>query len=188
MRWFAARNDLPALSHIREVRSLLKFLRECHGTLVRASALAAPVRPPGESPRPNPWTEFLVRVLEAWRLESDNAELPAQSALEFVSEACAEAARDFSYGEGVTLSTVHAAKGTEHDHVLLLGAVAREFKAGRFPVLLAGVECMAEGHSFHRCRNVVLMAYSWAYDKFEQAINRIHRLNSTGPVNVYPLI
>jgi hypothetical protein len=56
------------------------------------------------------------------------------------------------------------------------------------PVMLAGVECMAEGHSFHRCNNVILMAYSWAYDRFIQAINRIHRLNSVGPVNVYSLI
>jgi SNF2 family DNA or RNA helicase len=57
-----------------------------------------------------------------------------------------------------------------------------------YPVLLAGVECMAEGHSFHRCNNVILMCYSWAYDKFEQAINRVHRLNSLWDVNVYPVI
>ncbi len=54
--------------------------------------------------------------------------------------------------------------------------------------MLAGVECMAEGHSFHRCNNVILMCYSWAYDKFEQAINRAHRLNSLWDVNIYPII
>jgi|CZKV01.1.fsa_nt_gi hypothetical protein len=57
-----------------------------------------------------------------------------------------------------------------------------------YPVMLAGVECMAEGHSFHLCNNVILLAYSWAYDKFEQAINRVHRLNSRWDVNVYPII
>ena len=57
-----------------------------------------------------------------------------------------------------------------------------------YPVMLAGVECMAEGHSFHLCNNVILLAYSWAYDKFEQAINRAHRLNSRWDVNVYPII
>ena len=71
-------------------------------------------------------------------------------------------------------------------------AAAREFKRGpaqsQFPVMLAGVECMAEGHSFHLCNNVILMCYSWAYDKFEQAINRVHRLNSVRDVNVYPII
>jgi hypothetical protein len=54
--------------------------------------------------------------------------------------------------------------------------------------MLAGVECMAEGHSFPLCNNVILLCYSWAYDKFEQAINRVHRLNSRWPVTVYPII
>ncbi|HVV70957.1 MAG TPA: 3'-5' exonuclease, partial [Verrucomicrobiae bacterium] len=63
----------------------------------------------------------LERLLEAWDKESGNAELPVQEALEYLYEACAESRRDFSYGEGVTLSTVHSAKGTEYDHVLLIG-------------------------------------------------------------------
>ncbi len=69
----------------------------------------------------------------------------------------------------------------------------RNIKAGesvssRYPVMLAGVECMAQGHSFNLCNNVILMCYSWAYDNFEQAINRVHRLNSLWDVNVYPII
>ncbi len=56
------------------------------------------------------------------------------------------------------------------------------------PVLLAGVESVAEGHSLQLCNNVILLCYSWAYDKFEQAINRAHRLNSPWPVNVFPII
>jgi hypothetical protein len=54
--------------------------------------------------------------------------------------------------------------------------------------MLAGVDCMSEGHSFNLCNNVILLCYSWAYDKFEQGINRVHRLNSPWPVNVYPII
>ncbi len=78
------------------------------------------------------------------------------------------------------------------------GAAAAIFKAGRqpyldakgvahspIPVTLAGIDSMAEGHSFHRCSNTILYAYSWAYDKFKQALDRIHRLNSEKPVNVY---
>jgi hypothetical protein len=72
------------------------------------------------------------------------------------------------------------------------GALAAQFKLGPgkspHPVMLAGVECMSEGHSFHLCNNVILLCYSWAYDKFEQAINRVHRLNSRWPVNIYPII
>ena len=82
------------------------------------------------------------------------------------------------------------------------GELARAFKAGppravaeglsdassEYPIMLAGAECMAELHSFHLCNNVVLTAYSWAFDKFEQGINRAHRLNSPWPVTVSSVI
>ncbi len=80
------------------------------------------------------------------------------------------------------------------------GAAAAAFKKGppshqsihpsiqSIPVMLAGVECMSEGHSFHLCNNVILLAYSWAFDKFQQAINRIWRLNSVQDVHIYPII
>ena len=61
-------------------------------------------------------------------------------------------------------------------------------RAGIYPVALAGAECMAELHSFNLCNNVILTAYSWAFDKFEQGINRAHRLNSPWPVNVWSVI
>ncbi len=47
---------------------------------------------------------------------------------------------------------------------------------------------MAEGHSFHLANNVVLLAYSWAADKFKQALDRVHRLNSVKPVNIYVVL
>jgi hypothetical protein len=82
------------------------------------------------------------------------------------------------------------------------GELARLFKQGcpravaeglthrssDYPIILAGQECMAELHSFHFCNNVILTAYSWAFDKFEQFINRAHRLNSPWPVNVWSVI
>ena len=61
-------------------------------------------------------------------------------------------------------------------------------RGGTYPVALAGAECMAELHSFNLCNNVILTAYSWAFDKFEQGINRAHRLNSPWPVNVWSVI
>jgi hypothetical protein len=36
--------------------------------------------------------------------------------------------------------------------------------------------------------NVILMAYSWAYDRFKQALDRVHRMNSVKPVNVYVVL
>jgi ATP-dependent DNA helicase RecQ len=70
----------------------------------------------------NPWVRFLIRLLDGWKIESADSELPVFEALEFLYETCAESRREFSYGDGVTLSTVHSAKGTEYDHVLLIGA------------------------------------------------------------------
>jgi len=61
-------------------------------------------------------------------------------------------------------------------------------RCGTHPVALCGAECMAELHSFHLCNNVILTAYSWAFDKFEQGINRAHRLNSPWPVNVWSVV
>ena len=72
------------------------------------------------------------------------------------------------------------------------GQLSAQFKLGPgrspYQVMLAGVESMAEGHSYPMCNNVILMCYSWAYDKFEQAINHAHRINSLWNVNVYPII
>jgi hypothetical protein len=73
------------------------------------------------------------------------------------------------------------------------GLKAAVFKQGRadqssLPVTLAGVECMAEGHSFHLANNVILIAYSWAADKFKQALDRVHRMNSVKPVNIYVVL
>jgi hypothetical protein len=76
-------------------------------------------------------------------------------------------------------------KAARRPAIQLIGPAQR---VSEYPVLLAGVESVAEGHSMNLCNNVILMCYSWAFDKFEQAINRAHRLNSPWPVNVYPII
>jgi len=73
------------------------------------------------SSQDNTWIHFLRRLLESWQTESGDAELPVQGALEFLYEACSEGRREFTYGEGVTLCTVHSAKGAEFDHVLVIG-------------------------------------------------------------------
>ena len=71
------------------------------------------------------------------------------------------------------------------------GALSALFKKGlphAKPVLLCGINAMAEGNSWHHCNNAVLLAFDWAYNLYEQAINRVHRLNSYRPVNIYPVI
>jgi hypothetical protein len=68
------------------------------------------------------------------------------------------------------------------------GLLAAEFKSRKHPVLLAGLKAMGEGHSFENCSHLILPGLSYAYDENEQFIHRIWRLNSPGPVHIYPVI
>jgi ATP-dependent DNA helicase RecQ len=121
IRWWADRGKIPHLHQVREIARFLKHLSGMKNSPVRAGELIRLAEAVPDA-RGNHWMRFLERALEGWREESGNAEIPAHEALEFLYEECAESRRDFSFGEGVTLSTVHAAKGTEHDHVLLVGS------------------------------------------------------------------
>ena len=112
---------MPPLHQIREVRKFLKRLAESRPSLIRATDLSRLASEMFGDQHQNQWIQFVHQILETWRSESDDAEVPGPQALEFLYEACAESRRDFSYGEGVVLSTVHSAKGAEYDHVLLIG-------------------------------------------------------------------
>lgn len=122
IRWAAQRDKMVSLHHIREIRRFLRELDPIRSQLKRASELSAMAAAMFKPVSPNPWIQFLTGLLEAWRQESSDAQIPIHEALEFIYEACSESRRDFSYGNGVSLSTVHSAKGTECDHVLLVGA------------------------------------------------------------------
>ncbi|MBA4147845.1 MAG: RecQ family ATP-dependent DNA helicase [Verrucomicrobia bacterium] len=120
--WYAGQGGIPQLYQVREIYSFLQHLVERKNLMVRASALIDTAEKLLEKEPLNRWLQFLCRIVEAWKVESNDAELPAQFALEFLYETCAESRRDLNYGEGVRLSTVHSAKGTEYDHVLLTGS------------------------------------------------------------------
>ncbi|MBI4657247.1 MAG: DnaJ domain-containing protein, partial [Verrucomicrobia bacterium] len=69
-----------------------------------------------------------------------------------------------------------------------MAAVFKRGPAGGVPVMLAGIECMAEGHSFQLCNNEIMLSYPWALDKVVQAEDRSHRLNSAKDLSVYRII
>ena len=68
------------------------------------------------------------------------------------------------------------------------GLKADDFKQGKYPVLIAGLKAMGEGHSFENCAHLILPGLSYAYDENEQFIHRVWRLSSPGPVTIYPII
>jgi hypothetical protein len=44
---------------------------------------------------------------------------------------------------------------------------------------------MSEGHSFECCNNLIVPSLDWAFDVNDQIIDRVHRLTSTVPVNIW---
>ena len=70
----------------------------------------------------------------------------------------------------------------------LRGPLAADFKTGKYPVLIAGIESMGEGHSFECASHLVIPSLSWAYDANLQAIERVHRLTSKHDVTIYAMI
>ena len=70
----------------------------------------------------------------------------------------------------------------------LRGPLAADFKARKYPVLIAGIDAMGEGHSFECASHLVIPSLSWAYDANRQATDRVHRLTSKKDVTIYALI
>lgn len=66
--------------------------------------------------------------------------------------------------------------------------LAQQIKEQKVPIALAGVDSMAEGHSFPLVNNVIVLAYSWSMDKMLQLVERAHRLDSVRDLNIYILI
>lgn len=122
VRWWATRGAIPPLRHVREIHAVLAHLETLRNRLVRASELPGQTAALLPDDPANPWAAFVRRAFAAWRDETDDTALPAIEAREFLLELCAESRRALSWGEGVNLGTVHAAKGTEHEHVILAGA------------------------------------------------------------------
>jgi ATP-dependent DNA helicase RecQ len=119
--WPLDRVKVPPLHRIREIWRVLEFIASERDVVTRASATMTKLGMDAVVARDGTWMGMLKEILEAWREESGDEAVPATSTLDFVYEALAQRRRDESLGQGVVLSTIHSAKGTEHDHVLLCG-------------------------------------------------------------------
>jgi hypothetical protein len=65
----------------------------------------------------SPWWRLVAEVVAEWRDGVADATAPVDAAIEQVWEVLAERRREPSFGDGVRLLTVHAAKGLEFRHV-----------------------------------------------------------------------
>lgn len=123
-RWIAGRESLPPLPQVREIAVFLDHLRAFARSTLEVSEARANLAElfPSERYDTHPWVCFLHRQLDTWSEDHPNTPAPVSELLEFLYEACADSRRQGDLGQGVTLSTIHAAKGTEYDHVLLVGS------------------------------------------------------------------
>lgn len=135
--WGLEGERLPRLTRIREIARFLDYWDAHRDQDGRASELlptadaAVCQTTQAEHCRPaeqlsagvsgDPWRELLDSLLAQWQDETDNCVLPVAEALDFVYDSLAEQRREQRVGRGVFLATVHAAKGTEFDHVLVPG-------------------------------------------------------------------
>ena len=118
-RWAFPRRSLPALTRIREFARLLAFLGERPEG--REGARALRKRLPAVCGSDSAWTAMADRMLAGVEDELDAEVCTASDVLEGLHRGLADHLDAHVVGDGVFVGTVHAAKGQEFGHVLVLG-------------------------------------------------------------------
>ena len=108
-----ANEELSAVWHLRETRSLVNWLRARDSLLVKSTDMTDWLV---EQP-PSPWTELLGEAIDEHALETDGAESTVAHFIEWLAEWAREVRR---LQRGLLLTTAHRAKGLEFDHVVVL--------------------------------------------------------------------
>ncbi len=122
VRWTEGGDALPRLSQIREVHEFLQRLRDRSLGWITASEIGGwAAESAATHGAGNPWVLLLERLVVERHEEAGDGECASTAALEFFLGALDDCKREADVTDGVVLSTVHKAKGTEHDHVVLVG-------------------------------------------------------------------
>ena len=123
--WPMERDKIPPLHRIRELDNVLNALSKERGAASRASELKRRFAGDPGTETAHPWKRLLCQVFDAWQDETGDEPAPIAACIDFLYESLAQRRRDEQFGDGVSLSTVHAAKGMEYGHVLLCGDWSR---------------------------------------------------------------
>jgi ATP-dependent DNA helicase RecQ len=99
------------------VRRFVEAVEALPDELVTADQLDAVLEPRDPA---NPWQQLVRDEIAAWRAEVDEAQAARASFLVALRDALADAGRATHLGSGLTLATLHGAKGLEWPHVLVL--------------------------------------------------------------------
>ena len=125
--WPLDKGKIPSLHRMREISRALKIISDSPAIVATADEYIKKLGLDSRQDNANPWKALLTELMLAWREETANEPVPAQLCAEFVYEALVQRRRDERFGNGVALSTVHAAKGHEYKHVLLCGDWQKNF-------------------------------------------------------------
>ncbi len=108
------------LHRVREVQTVLDWLMAKEKENGRASDLMARLKTHRGNRQPNIWWQLIDTFLEAWREETADSIQPITRVTDRLYEFVAEKRREKVLGEGIFMSTIHAAKGMEFPHVFVL--------------------------------------------------------------------
>ena len=115
----ALRDKMPPLVRIREFKRLLAYLREDESSEILISELRTQL---GDICGSNTfWTKMADRLLASVEAEVGEETCPSAHVLEALYRSLADHHRSHIVGDGVLVGTVHAAKGLEFPHVIVLG-------------------------------------------------------------------
>ncbi len=114
------KNNIPQ-HRLREFLSLVKLIKELDQATVTASRLRQEFQNMESYDEGIPWNRMLDAMLAEWEDATGNHSRMPDEAVEFLYEALHDRQRDYCDEKKVYLSSVHAAKGLEFDHVIVLG-------------------------------------------------------------------
>ena len=108
------------LHRVREIQVALEWLMVKEKENNRASDLQAGLSEVRGERESNIWWQLIDMFLESYREETADSMLPVSWMIDRLFEFVAEQRREKVVGQGIFMSTIHSAKGTEFPHVFVL--------------------------------------------------------------------
>ncbi len=108
------------LQRVREIQSVIEWLKIKEKKNARASILQSELNDLRGKRMVNNWWRLIDMFFDNYREETSDSILPVDWAIDHLYEFLGEQRREKVVGQGIFMSTIHSAKGTEFPHVFIL--------------------------------------------------------------------